>query len=509
MHNLLTEQLIRVRNRQGATLKSSLPGILSGLAANEIECFPGLAPHQEHAWHAFLVQLAAIALQRSGKSAPPAKPEEWIELLRNLTPEFPDDEPWSLVVEDLSLPAFMQPPVPEKNLDKWKIISTPETIDILVTAKNHDVKASRFLQPRSEHWIFALINLQTMSGFPGAKNYGVIRMNSGYGNRPCVAFSRGAYPGDRFTWDLNRLLAGRDSLIQDCSWCAAENGRTLLWLEPWDGMDSLPLEGLDPYFIEICRRVRFLEDNGKIVAKRTGTVSQRVAGQVLKGNTGDPWTPIRIKDAAGLSVGSRGFHYGLVQELLFSANYKPGLCQEIPDSESGALEFIAQAITRGQGKTEGFHQRRIPLTAKVRSMLPLSKEKSRLGAISEKMVEKAGDARRLVLKPAILCLLQGAPEKLNYQDGRADGCLAEFDQLVDTAFFPDLWAAVEIEDADERKRLWARRLANFGRDILSHAEQSLPVPEGRRYRALAAAERIFEGGLRNKFPELKKGGGAI
>lgn len=509
MYNLLTDELFRVRTREGTVMKVSLPGVLGGLAANRIESFAGLAPHQEHAWHAFLVQLAAITLHRSGGETAPPEPEEWISLLRALTPDYPGDEPWSLIVEDLSRPAFMQPPVPENKLDKWAAVSTPEAIDILVMAKNHDVKASRFREPELDQWVFALINLQTMSGFPGAKNYGIIRMNGGYGNRPCVAYCRGRYPGERFCRDLKALLSGRDSIIEDYSWYAADNGLALLWLVPWDGKSTIPLEGLDPYFIEVCRRVRMQEEEETIIVRRTGSVSQRVAGKDIKGNTGDPWTPTRIKDAAALCVGGRGFHYGLMQELLFSANYKPGLCQMIAGDDGGEVEIVAQAMTRGQGKTEGLHQRRVVITSKVRSMLRLPGEKNRLAAVSEKMVERAGEARLSVLKPSILCLLQGAPDKLNYQDGRADGWLSEFDRRVDAVFFPDLWAAAEIEESDARKRLWARRLAEIGRDILIRAEQSLPVPEGRRYRALAAAERIFEGGLRNKFPELRKEGETV
>jgi CRISPR system Cascade subunit CasA len=48
----------------------------------------------------FLVQLAALALNRAGTTQLPKVDLEWLELLRDLTSDFPEDEPWCLVVDD-------------------------------------------------------------------------------------------------------------------------------------------------------------------------------------------------------------------------------------------------------------------------------------------------------------------------------------------------------------------------------------------------------------------------
>jgi CRISPR system Cascade subunit CasA len=45
---------------------------------------------------------------------------------------------WHLVVDDVSQPAFMQPPVPEGSLEEAKYssdIQTPDELDMLVTSK--------------------------------------------------------------------------------------------------------------------------------------------------------------------------------------------------------------------------------------------------------------------------------------------------------------------------------------------------------------------------------------
>lgn len=509
MYNLLSEQLIRVRSVGGEEKEYSLPVTLAELAKKQIESFRGLAPHQEHAWHAFLVQLAAIALHRAGRNKPQEEAGEWTELLRNLTPEFHEDEPWSLVVEDLSKPAFMQPPVPEGELDhNWKTVETPDGIDILVTSKNHDIKSARIHNPDSDVWIFCLVNIQTMEGFSGRQNYGISRMNSGYGNRPCVSLVSGLYPGERFVRDLEILVKSRDRLIGDYPQYTDKNRVALLWLKAWDGQSSLPVEGLDPYFIEICRRIRLRVQNGDIIARKIGTASPRLAGRDLKGNTGDPWTPVRRDRAAALTVGARGFHYTLLRQLFFEGGYKPGICQEFSGRDSGKINIYLQAMTRGMGKTEGYHERRIPLTKKSRNLLRLESGRNRLAEVSEKMVDEAGIMRKSILKTSLLALLQGGPEKINYKDGRADAWTSEFDRRVDALFFPMLWKSMEIDDEEESELLWLRRLVEMGRDLLCEAERSLPIPAARRYRALAAAERIFEGSVYNKFPRLKNKGKA-
>ena len=102
MYNLLTKPLIRTAPH-GAM---SLPGVIAALARDEVEGFPALRPHQSPGWHMFLVQLAALALHEAGHSGIPKDEAAWAALLRGLTPDFTEDEPWRLVVADATQPAF-------------------------------------------------------------------------------------------------------------------------------------------------------------------------------------------------------------------------------------------------------------------------------------------------------------------------------------------------------------------------------------------------------------------
>ena len=195
MFNILSEHVIRVYTADGLH-ETSLPQVYAALVADEVGAFPALRPHQRHAWHAFLVQLGAMAMHRAGVNEPPADAERWAELIRGLTPDFPD-EPWQLVVDDITKPAFMQPPASSPDLEKdyKNVVATPDELDMLVTSKNHDLKAAAAAQAGAEDWIFALIDLQTMEGFGGAGNYGISRMNGGLGSRASVFAGAAGRPG--------------------------------------------------------------------------------------------------------------------------------------------------------------------------------------------------------------------------------------------------------------------------------------------------------------------------
>ena len=68
--SLLTQPIIRYRRASnGQTVWANLPELFVALAADEVRDYPALRPHQRHPWHAFLVQLAAIALHKTKRTA--------------------------------------------------------------------------------------------------------------------------------------------------------------------------------------------------------------------------------------------------------------------------------------------------------------------------------------------------------------------------------------------------------------------------------------------------------
>lgn len=281
--NLLSEPVFSARKGQ-QRVALSLAGSLAALTRREVDDFTALRPHQRHAWHAFLVQIAAMALDRAGIDAPPDSVEDWEKLLLSLSDGL--HEPWSLFVEDLSKPAFMQAPVPEGAISKkWKEFATPGELDVLVTSKNHDVKIQLVSRPKIQHWVYALVTLQTMDGFLGRGNYGISRMNGGLASRPSVSYAKDQSLSERFCHDLPLVLARRLALRDSDLGYPEDGGIPLVWLSPWDGTTQLSLTELDPDFIEICRRVRATRDDGKETIRFLGIASSvaRIAAKELNG----------------------------------------------------------------------------------------------------------------------------------------------------------------------------------------------------------------------------------
>ena len=91
MLNILTEPVIRFDWTGGFSSDVSLPEVYAELMADSVVAFPALRPHQRHAWHAFLVQLGAMAMHRADIATPPTTAAEWLTLLQGLTPDYPDD----------------------------------------------------------------------------------------------------------------------------------------------------------------------------------------------------------------------------------------------------------------------------------------------------------------------------------------------------------------------------------------------------------------------------------
>lgn len=497
-HDLLVEPAIRIRLRDGAAAAVTLPGLLARLAAgDEVASFPALQAHQQHAWHAFLCQLAGIALHRAGVVEPSVAEDEWRHMLLDLSDG--RHEPWSVVVPDLGRPAFLQPPVPDGNLHGFKSgVAEPDALDVLVTSKNHDVKSKRIVKPAADHWVYALVSLQTMQGYTGRDNYGIVRMNSGFGSRPGVAFAAALEPGVRFRRDVAVLLEHRDSLVDGDYGYRAEGGIALVWLEPWDGKDSIPIQACDPFFIEICRRVRLESENGRVIARTAPSKARRLTSPSESGDTGDIWTPILRSNGTALTVGDAGFPYRRVQSLLFEGEYRAGPAAAIRADDPATVYFTATAMARGQGKTAGLHQRLVPLPARVRWILGQAADRDRLAARARERVEQAALVDRQVLHPALCALLQGGPDTLDLRDNRTRRWRGAFDAEIDQRFFNDLWTDLELDDEAATKR-WTDVLRRAADEQLQTAIGSAPIPIARRYRAIAVAERIFNGAWKKHF----------
>ena len=505
MFNLLEDRLISV-TADGRMAAATLPEVYAGLTANTVDAFPTLRPHQRHAWHAFLVQLGAMALHRADRSTSPDTAVEWCTLLRGLTPDHSNDEPWQLVVSDITKPAFMQSPSSNtgKLVEYKSPVKTPDELDILVTSKNHDLKAAVASAGTHNDWLFALISLQTTEGFSGAGNYGISRMNGGLGCRPAFTLTPSVRPGIHVCRDLGAMLEQRDNIL-DLD-LMRDGGVQLLWTKPWDGTkaEALLLNDLDPFFIEVCRRIRLQANSeGSISALRATSKAARIQAKAQNGRTGDPWTPINNKEGKSLTLATGGFTYKRTVDYLLAPDWQPAPLFVLTAAERHSPEdmvLVARGMVRGQGKTGGYHERIVPFKEQVIRGFGRTVARQELGRIAGERIKQVGKVQRILRHAVSVFAAGGNTEDVRDEHrSRANLWANKLDKIVDTSFFDALQTEFAEDDPGKRKGIRNQWLKNDSGNgvidqawwILQDAEDSLPCPAIQRYRAKVRADSVF------------------
>jgi CRISPR system Cascade subunit CasA len=506
--SLLTEPFIRYRRASdGELIPATLPQILAALVADDVRDFPALRPHQRHVWHAFLVSVGVIALHQAKRANPFVTPTEWCEALLALTPDDADGAAWCLVSPP-ERPAFLQAAVPDGSLAKWSSRSLmADEIDMLITSRNHDIKGARAIHAAPDDWLFALLSLQHQEGYLGAGNYGISRMNSGYGNRPGVGVAPVGLIGKRWLRDVTTLLVQR-SQIAKAAGLKISGGIALVWTVPWDGQLSLPFASLDPFYIEICRRVRLQWVNGRIEALGTTSKAKRILADQLLGATGDAWTPVEVESGKALTVKGTGFDYRLVSELLFGAKYRRAAAHSVVRPANGeSLVFHMRAMPRGESKTEGYHERHVPISPKAASLLAAN-QGDVLARLSAYRITAIGEVRKHLWAALVLFFSnpkEGSGDANDTIKARASRFSAPFEQAEDSRFFVDLYAELEAADATAARMQWLLDLVARAEQVMKNTFAAAPCASLRRYQVQSSAQSRFYWGTRSAYatiPEL-------
>lgn len=487
--------------------------------ADEVESFPALRSHQRQAWHAFLVQLGAMAMHRAGLTDPPSDAGEWRRIIRGLTPEFPDDKPWQLVVDDITKPAFMQPPASsaDRVADFKNVVATPDELDMLVTSKNHDLKASIGSQSSHDDWIFALVTLQTMEGYGGARNYGISRMPSGYGNRAAFSITPSILPGSHIRRDMTALLQNRQAILAE--YAVSEGGIGLVWTVLWDGArsEALLINQLEPFYIEVCRRIRLRHTRDRLNAIRSNSLSRRITD--IKGLTGDPWAPVgkatNQRDTPPAFLGTRKFGYERIVDGLFSTDWQPPLLLSLTAHDRGAggmMQLVARGMVRGEGGTAGYHERVIPLKPKTVQVFGRGAATDDIADIARERISDVGKVKSILRHSIATFAAHGeSSDNRPEQRARANPWSDRLDEIVDAGFFEALQEEFDEADSDERRSIRQRWLRNGIDGVVDHAarilleaEAAIPCLSIHRYKARVRADGVFWSRLRgaNGLPEL-------
>ena len=511
----MQDRVIRAVCQDGRNRTLSLPQLLAEMACGHVVSYPALRPHQRAAWHMLLVQLACAALRRAESERLPRDEGSWRSLLRSLTSGYPQDEPWRLVPPNREAPGFMQPPDPGGL--KWEPVLTADALDILVTARNHDLKSGVALEGQPEDWIFSLVSLQTMSGHAGRNNYGIVRMNGGASSRPLVGLapaSAGVLAVDASAWwarDVLRLLEDRRS--NPARGPGKEGGPVLLWLQGWVEMEQIRLQDLDPWFIEVCRRIRLDADaSGRLFAHRSTSRKARtdshVEGKATNGVVGDPWTPVNIREGKSLTLSPGDFDWRRICALLFSGEWELPLLARRGPGESGDMVLVAENLNRGQGKTHGFRSRVIPVPAGA------ARAWGTAGGVAARQVEEVDLVVRILRHAIGVFASGGNPEAVDRRHlGHAFGPVRNFTAAVDRIFFHHLWERQEEETATDTangaessggaaRTAFLVRLRSLALSEFTRACPSVPCPAFARDKARVRALNLLRGRLHRQFPEI-------
>lgn len=510
MHDLLKDPLFGVRTMHGVQ-HMSLPELLAALSAGQVEGYTGLRAHQADPWHVFLVQLAASIQARRPTEALPTDAAYWRDGLLDLADGVA--EAWHLVVEDVTKPAFMQHPWTSWDKEaadygvkssRGKIVfdakaGSPDELDVLVTSKNHDVKMARMEAQAPEAWLYALLLLQTTSGFLGQGNYGIVRMNGGFASRCVVAWTRNLMPASRFIDDVNALRELRMTVCREARY--AQRGIALTWLTPWNREGHhLQLAQLEPWFVEAARPIRLrLHANGSLIALGATSKARQIGPKTVEnGDVGDPWTPINTGDKkkgrSALTLSGDGLTPQRLTDLLFEQGFELTPLQK-PQPGKASGWFIASCLVRGQGTTEGFHRAEIPVPAKASLALFDRETRDTLAHLAQKLLSDA-KAVQGALGTALTVLTEGGPEKADFErvESWIKAARLQFGKQWEQLYFPVLWrGADELHDAVRWD--WQQRLVDAGQALLDEASTRLPLPTNRRWRALTKSQSAWRGML--------------
>lgn len=512
MHDLLFDPLIGVRTASGPR-HLNLPDLLSALCSGQIDAYTGLRPHQCDPWHVFLVQIAASIRARTPNAQLPADAAYWRDGLLDLA----DGEAtaWSLIVDDVRRPAFLQHPWKSWTAEAadYGVLSsrgkethdlkaaTPDELDILVTSKNHDVKIARIGADAAESWLYALLLLQTTSGVLGAGNYGIVRMNSGTGSRCVISMTRSLHPSQRFVDELQAIQQLRATVCEKYQY--VQRGIVLSWLTCWDrNTHQHQLRQLEPWFVEAARPIRLRSGaDGAIFALGANSKARQLGPKTVEnGDVGDPWTPLNVEDKkkgqSALTLSSEGFSPRRLTDLLFEQGFKLTDLQR-PTSGPEPGWFVASCLVRGQGTTKGFHRIELPIPPKARMALFNRQSRDTLAHLAQHLLSDAKDVQR-ALETALTVLVEGGPDKADFDRDAVKGWVermrSDFKRRWEAGYFEALWRGAD--EAHTRLRSdWQQDLVNRAQLLLDAAAMRYPSPSNRYWRATMQAQSALRGML--------------
>ena len=211
-----------------------------------------------------------------------------------------------------------------------------------------------------------------------------------------------------------------------------------------------------------------------------------------------------------MTLGAGGFTYKRISDYL--ANWeRPELLRPTKSEQqrpTDKMQLVARAMVRGQGKTEGYHERVIPVAHKTK-MAMLNRDAAQgLGQLAKDRIDQVSKVQRILSHAIQVFAARGDESKVSQEHRNlVRPWLNRLDAIVDKDFFEHLQVEFDREENDRediRNRWLKDSVIENARVLLRDAEDSLPCPAINRYRARVNADGLFEGRIRGRdgFPGL-------
>jgi CRISPR system Cascade subunit CasA len=423
--------------------KRSLPWILHALEEGQDLRFDHLRPHQEHAWHLFLVQTAAML----------GPTDDWDKRLRAV------GDIWDVHPEPGNC-GFFQPA--GRIEDGYKPQTYLEREDIPGISANH--RAKGHFPASLDYWLYVLVAAQTISRYYTHHRHS-IRTSGGYGDRPYVSKVTGLSWPDRFKSDVSlaRSMHGEGE------------GVRFLWrhldeVDFFGDKSRLSFSDCHPLVVDSCRPYRMKEG---VLYYRAGWPNEPLNTDIgdLHAELEDPWLPINTENGETERTTRRGFTYDIVRDYLAGKEIKtPALQRNLEDD----CYFVAQSIAGDQGGSLGIHQRVVKLPADLSDALFPNDDT--FDRRSKQYVTEASKVKSQALRPAIMTLAGDS-------DGHSGSYLDRYEARVDQDFFPHLFDHASDERGVE---LWGNHLCDVAGDLFREA-----LPSCTDWEQKAGAETLF------------------
>ncbi len=514
--NLLTDPLIPVVTALGREYRS-LPALLAGLGDDSVRRIDGLQRHQEDAFYVFLCYLAGAVLAREGDWNPVRGEDFWRERLRALAGEAGDDA-WRLVVDDLTRPAFMQPPQPSvaQGEAKWSaFIEAADVIDGTELAKNHDVKRSRATHAKPYEWIYALVSGHFNAGYSkGGKSGFYYPSIKAQKNRIGRVYVRPIIANDiAATWRV--IVSALDRWMAESADTRLFNvgGIVLTWLQDWE-RKPFNVGEISPFFIETTRMVRLQQlSKDHLVACMRPTKSEPfVAQKQLQGGVPDPFIPV---DADHKAIAAKAGRWP-VEQMYRVVFEKEGVtwpllgCLFDKKTINGEIRISFASMARSKKGTEGYVTSNVIIPSQRARFFFSGSHKEKLAKLGKEALDAANRMQKSVLYPALVKLVESAPSiERNPRDVEKlwiNKITRRYDLLWSDLYFRWLMeVSIPLNISSERIK-WIVILRDLAEKCLEKAEKELPERSSKRWRARSIARSTFYGSLTSSknFPDLKE-----